>query len=47
MQDKIKEEEKDEDARYTALEHLEKAVKEANEKIEESMKKKEEEVMTV
>jgi len=47
VNDAIKDEEKDEDARYTLLEELEKAVKTANEKVEESMKKKEEEVMTV
>lgn len=45
--DKIKDEEKDEDVRYTLLEELEKAVKSGNEKIEESKKAKEEEVMTV
>ncbi|MBU0458230.1 ribosome recycling factor [Patescibacteria group bacterium] len=47
VNDAIKDQEKDEDVRYTLLEELDKAVKEANEKIEESMKKKEEEVMTV
>ena len=47
VHDKIKEEEKDEDQRYTYLEQLEKAVKAANDSIEEIMKKKEEEVMTV
>ncbi|MBU2260047.1 ribosome recycling factor [Patescibacteria group bacterium] len=47
VNDAIKDEEKDEDARYTLLEELDKAVKTANEKVEESMKKKEEEVMTV
>ena len=47
LNDKIKEEEKDEDRRYTLLEKLDKSVKEANEKIEGSMKKKEQEVMTV
>lgn len=45
--DNIKDEEKDEDVRYTSLENLEKAVKEANEKIEASKKAKDEEVMTV
>ena len=45
--DSIKDEEKDEDVRYTLLEELEKAVKASNEKIEESKKQKEEEVMTV
>ncbi len=47
VHDDIKEEEKDEDVRYTLLEELEKAVKEANEKIETTMKQKDEEVMTV
>ena len=47
VHDKIKDEEKDEDVRYTLLEELEKAVKSANEKIEETKKQKEEEVMTV
>ena len=45
--DDIKDNEKDEDVRYTLLEELEKAVKAANEKIDESKKAKEEEVMTV
>jgi ribosome recycling factor len=45
--DGIKDEEKDEDRRYTLLEELEKAVKEANEKIEVSKKEKDEEVMKV
>lgn len=45
--DTIKDEEKDEDVKFTLLEELEKAVKGANEKIEESKKAKEEEVMTV
>lgn len=45
--DGIKDEEKDEDLRYSLLEQLDKAVKAANEKVEESMDKKEEEVMTV
>jgi len=47
VHDKIKNDEKDEDVRFTLLEELDRAVKEGNEKIEESMKKKEEEVMTV
>ncbi|MCF7844747.1 MAG: ribosome recycling factor [Kiritimatiellales bacterium] len=47
VNDDIKDNEKDEDARYTLLDELEKSVKAANEKVEESMKKKEEEVMTV
>lgn len=47
VHDKIKDEEKDEDVRYTLLEELEKAVKAANEKVEESKKQKEEEVMKV
>ena len=47
VHDKIKDEEKDEDVRYTMLEELEKAVKAANEKIDETKKQKEEEVMTV
>ncbi len=47
VREKIKEEEKDEDARYTLLEGLDKAAKSANDKIDESKKKKEEEVMTV
>jgi len=45
--DKIKDEEKDEDLRYTLLEELEKAVKASNEKIEVSKKEKDEEVMKV
>jgi ribosome recycling factor len=45
--DDIKDNEKDEDVRYTLLEELEKAVKAANEKIDTSKKEKEEEVMTV
>jgi len=47
VNDDIKANEKDEDQKYTLLEQLDKAVKDANEKIEESMKKKEEEVMKV
>lgn len=45
--DKIKDEEKDEDLKFTLLDQLEKAVKVFNEKIEESKKAKDEEVMTV
>jgi ribosome recycling factor len=45
--DDIKDNEKDEDVRYTLLEELEKAVKASNEKIDVSKKQKEEEVMTV
>lgn len=45
--DSIKDEEKDEDLKFTLLEELEKSVKEANEKIEVSKKEKDEEVMTV
>jgi len=47
VHDDIKDNEKEEDRRYTLLEELEKVVKEANDKIEESRKAKEEEVMTV
>lgn len=47
VNDDIKDEEKDEDQRYTLLEDLEKAVKDANDQVEESKKQKEEEVMTV
>jgi len=47
VQDNIKAEETDEDRRYTLLEQLQKEVESANAKIEESMKKKEEEVMKV
>ena len=47
VHDKVKDEEKDEDVKFTKLEGLEKAVKEANDKIDEAKKKKEEEVMTV
>jgi ribosome recycling factor len=47
INDKIKDEEKDEDVRYTLIEELEKAVKSANEQIDETRKKKEEEVMTI
>lgn len=46
-QRKIKDEETDEDVRYTLIDNLQKEVEKANEKIEEAMKKKEEEVMTV
>lgn len=44
--DTIKDE-KDEDLRYSLQEQLDKSVKAANDKIEESMKQKEKEVMTV
>jgi ribosome recycling factor len=47
VHDAIKNDEKDEDVRYTLLEELDKAVKTANDQVEETMKKKEEEVMTV
>ena len=50
QRDKLREEikrEKDEDARYTLLEDLDKAAKEANERVEESRGRKEKEVMTV
>lgn len=47
VQDKIKDEEKDEDARFTLQDQLQKSVEQANQKIEESMKKKVEEIMTV
>ena len=47
VHDNIKSEEKDEDVRYTLLEELEKAVGVGNDKVEESKKAKEEEVMTV
>lgn len=47
VNDDIKANEKDEDVRYTLLEELDKAVKEANEEVEKSVKAKEEEVMTV
>lgn len=47
IHDAVKREEKDEDVRYTLLEDLDKAVKEANEKVEESKRKKEEEIMKV
>lgn len=46
LRDKIKEE-KDEDVRYTLLEQLDEAAKTANEKIEESMKQKEDDMMTI
>jgi len=45
--DKIKTEEKDEDARFTQQDELQKLVDKANEQIEELRKKKEQEVMTV
>ena len=50
QRDKVREdikEEKDEDVRYTLLEVLDKAAKEGNGKIDESLKAKEKEVMTV
>lgn len=47
VHDDIKSNESDEDVRYTLLEHLESEVKNANSKVEDYMKKKEEEVMTV
>lgn len=43
----IKKNEKDEDARYTLLKDLDGGVKSANAKIEESKKKKEEEIMKI
>ncbi len=45
--DTIKNEEKDEDARYTQQDELQKLVDKANQSIEELRKRKEEEVMTV
>jgi ribosome recycling factor len=45
--DKIKTEEKDEDARYTQQEELQKIVEKANAQIEDVKKKKETEIMTV
>jgi ribosome recycling factor len=45
--DKIKGEEKDEDARYTQQNELQKLIDKANQQIEELRKKKEQEVMTV
>ena len=47
VHDDIKDNEKDEDVKYMLLEELQKAVDEANSTIEESRKKKGEEVMTV
>lgn len=50
QRDKLREdikEEKDEDVRYTLLEELDKAATEGNDKVEDSRKQKEEEVMTV
>ena len=50
QRDKLREEikeEKDEDVRYTLLEELDKAAQDGNDKVEESKKSKEEEVMTV
>ena len=43
----IKKNDKDEGARYTLLENLDEAVKSANGKIDESKKKKEEEIMKI
>ena len=45
--DDIKSNEKDEDVKFTLLDELEKAVKQANEEVEQSVKHKEQEVMTV
>lgn len=45
--DKIKNEEKDEDARFTQQDELQKLVDQANASVEELRKKKEQEVMTV
>ncbi|OGJ58436.1 ribosome recycling factor [Candidatus Peribacteria bacterium RIFCSPHIGHO2_01_FULL_51_9] len=45
--DVIKENTKDEDEKYSLLEILQKAVEDANKKIEDTMKKKEVEIMTV
>ncbi|MDD5751329.1 MAG: ribosome recycling factor [Candidatus Peribacteraceae bacterium] len=45
--DKIKAEEKDEDARYSQQDELQKLVEKANEQIEDIRKKKEQEIMTV
>lgn len=47
VHDDIKTNEKDEDVKFTLLDELEKAVKGANEQVEESVKAKEKEVMTV
>ncbi len=47
IHDKVKAEEKDEDLRHTLLDQLQKEVDKDNAKVEESMKKKEQEVMTV
>ncbi len=47
IHDDIKDNEKDEDVRYTLLEELDKATKAGNDKVEESVKEKEKEVMTV
>lgn len=47
IHDKIKGEEKDEDQRFTLLEFLEKAVKETNAKIDDTKRRKEEELMKV
>lgn len=47
VHDALKSQEKDEDARYTLLEILQKAVEETNAKIEEMKERKETEIMTV
>lgn len=47
LQDRIKTEEKDEDAKFTLLEQLQKEVESVNKQIDEIREKKEEEVMTV
>lgn len=47
VQDAIKENKKDEDERYSLIDFLQKAVEDANKHIEEAMKKKETEIMTV
>jgi len=50
QRDKVREEikeEKDEDRRYTLLEELDNAAKDGNDSVNSSLKKKEEEVMTV
>lgn len=47
IHEEIKTTEKDEDVRYTLLEASDKAAKDANDKIEEGVSKKEQEVMTI
>lgn len=47
VHDDIKSNEKDEDLKFSLLDDLDKAVKAANEKVEDSVKAKEKEVMTV